>query len=590
MPGSNAVPESNSVARARLFPDHGVNDCGGRGLAEWASHTGRQRSSSLVCDSRGRFSSHAPLSLKRVGPPCQRAQRQKSPETHGSSGVSREDCLSSPVSLALATRDLPYGVASCCDWEIGGAGCSLAEIGKSGPGFSPHDSCDILSQVGTPGTNHWVTGFIVRVENPPQPPLAHRPFVKDDRCAFAASPADATLFRSVAFGLVMYMQVDMTTVFFRSLRSGPLPPSRMLCMVLLAGFLLVPMLGCNQQAAIEPYVIPTKMPAELVPSKERMLASMFAKGENVWFFKVLGPEEAVDQMDEEFRRFVETISFTDQGPDLSALPEGWRRGADKPMRFASVDVNTPNKQLDVSISSLPRQEDWDEQVKSNVNRWRGQLGLSPSDAKWADGQPFQVETADGEAVWVDLIGDPQESSSSMSPPFAQMGGGPMSGAMSGAAATAGQGPAGQATASNDDPRLSFQRPEGWRDGKKSSMRLASFDVGPEDAVAELTVIPAGGDLRGNVARWLGQVRGGSVPDEVVDQALEAAQKLEVDGRPAQRFLLFAEDASSGDAIDATIIPLNDGISLFVKMTGPAETITDQAEAIASFLESLKLNL
>ena len=54
--------------------------------------------------------------------------------------------------------------------------------------------------------------------------------------------------------------------------------------------------------------------------------------------------------------------------------------------------------------------------------------------------------------------------------------------------------------------------------------------------------------------------------------------------------MFAEDATSGDAIDATIIPLSDGISLFVKMTGPAKTVAGQAEAIASFLKSLKLNL
>ena len=74
------------------------------------------------------------------------------------------------------------------------------------------------------------------------------------------------------------MQVDMTTVFSRSLRSGPLPPCRILCAVLLAGFVLLPMLGCGQQAPIEPYVIPTKMPEELVPSKERMLAAMFPKG------------------------------------------------------------------------------------------------------------------------------------------------------------------------------------------------------------------------------------------------------------------------------------------------------------------------
>ncbi len=123
------------------------------------------------------------------------------------------------------------------------------------------------------------------------------------------------------------------------------------------------------------------------------------------------------------------------------------------------------------------------------------------------------------------------------------------------------------------------------------MRLAAFDVGPEDEAAELTVIEAGGDLRGNVARWLGQVwEGKEVPSEVVDQAMADAQALEVDGRKAQRFFLAGEDASAGRAIDATVIPLGERQSLFVKMTGPVMIVTEQSDAIASFLKSLQLNL
>ena len=120
--------------------------------------------------------------------------------------------------------------------------------------------------------------------------------------------------------------------------------------------------------------------------------------------------------------------------------------------------------------------------------------------------------------------------------------------------------------------------------------MAAFSIGPEDSPAELTVIAAGGDLRGNVARWLGQVRQGQVPDEVVDKALAEARTVDVDGRTGQRFLLTGEDAMKGTAIDATIVPIDGGTSLFVKMTGPAKTVTQQSEAIASFLDSLELNL
>lgn len=126
------------------------------------------------------------------------------------------------------------------------------------------------------------------------------------------------------------------------------------------------------------------------------------------------------------------------------------------------------------------------------------------------------------------------------------------------------------------------------------MRMAAFDVGPEEAPAEITVIPAGGDLRGNVARWIGQVRGDTPADDVVDAAMAAATEVDVDGRPGQRFFLAgeesAEDENDATAIDATIVPIDGGMSLFIKMTGPKNVVSDQADKIAKFLASLELKL
>ena len=100
-------------------------------------------------------------------------------------------------------------------------------------------------------------------------------------------------------------------------------------------------------------------------------------------------------------------------------------------------------------------------------------------------------------------------------------------------------------------------------------------------------MPAGGDLRGNVARWIGQVLGQSPGDKVVDKALEDAKKLDVSDRPAQRFVLTDPDNDSGTAIDATIVPMEGGRSMFIKMTGPIDTINDHSEELGTFLESLK---
>ncbi|MEM9588263.1 MAG: hypothetical protein AAGA03_13355, partial [Planctomycetota bacterium] len=271
----------------------------------------------------------------------------------------------------------------------------------------------------------------------------------------------------------------------------------------------------------------------------------------------------------------------------------WRRGSEKPFRYASIDITTPEKQLDLSISKLNRQPDWEAMVAMNVNRWRGQVGLDASDEPWAGGEPISVSAVDEDAVWVDLVGTPGDSAGSMSAPFASRGAaGPASAPGASAAETSAALGASQPIkpSSSAEPSIEYDRPTGWRDGRMSMMRMAAFEVGPEDAEekTEVTVITAGGDLRGNVARWIGQVRGDQPADEVVDEALKAAIQVEVDGKPGQRFILKPEDEPSETAIDATIVPLEGGFSLFIKMTGPSSVIDDENEALGRFIESIKL--
>ena len=354
-------------------------------------------------------------------------------------------------------------------------------------------------------------------------------------------------------------------------------------------------LGCQKPEPIVQYKVPTKLPEQLQPEKNRMLAAIVPLGKKVWFFKVTGPESAIVEIESNFQTFVTNIQFDGGKPVLKDLPTGWRRGGEKVMRFASIDVMTKadtkdSKQLDISISNLgrpPVAEAWDGYVAMNVNRWRGQLGVDKSQDKWAGAKPLEVAAADGPSAWFDMLGD-ANSSGTMSPPFASrapFAGGPSSvvPATGGQRAPATGTPASTAT----DSRLKFELPDGWRAGRKSSMRWAAFNVGPEDSPAEVTVMPAGGDLRGNVARWIGQVLGQSPGDKVVDKALEDAKKLDVSDRPAQRFVLTDPDNDSGTAIDATIVPMEGGRSMFIKMTGPIDTINDHSEELGTFLELLK---
>jgi hypothetical protein len=382
------------------------------------------------------------------------------------------------------------------------------------------------------------------------------------------------------------------------------PPFAGIATLCLLAFCLLAFPGCEKPDPIVTYTIPTRVPDQLLAGKDRMLAVMLPQENDVWFFKVTGPELAIASVESAFQKFVSEVSFVGDGPDLRELPAGWRRSGEKPMRYASINIDTPSKQLDMSVSKLSRQEDWDTQVKMNVNRWRGQVGLEPSDEKWAGATAIEIASAEGGGVWVDLVG--QSSGDSMSPPFARSppaGGGPFSAGSAmppghppvAAAETSAANPTPEAAAEPDE-RLKFDRPEGWRDGRMSSMRMAAFNVGPEDAPAEITVIQAGGDLKGNVKRWMGQVRQAEVTDDEVDQALADAMEVEVSGLQGHRYVLIGDE----ETIDATIVPLSpaqengdneDGsMSLFIKMKGPAKTVADQSGAVEAFLKSMKLNL
>ncbi|WP_338020175.1 hypothetical protein [Rhodopirellula sp. P2] len=393
--------------------------------------------------------------------------------------------------------------------------------------------------------------------------------------------------------------------------------------------------GCSQEAPIITYQVPTTMPAVLAAEDTRMIAAILPQKDQAWFFKIMGRESAVDSIEDTFREFVENIEFEDGKPNLDSVPADWRKGADKAMRFASFDINTPVQQLDLSVSQLSRMDDWSALVVMNVNRWRKQVGLSESKEEWASAETMTWSGADADefadvpAIWVDVTGRPTDSGPPMmagGAPFASMAGGPMTSGSSDAAPASdphaglprdAQEAIEQAKASGKsmpatkekafpkestsddspqpDPALDFEKPEGWRDGRMSMMRMAAFNAGPEETSAEITVITAGGDLRGNVARWMGQVEGGQPDDADVDQALESAEKLTVAGRDAQRFILHpkakSDDSKSDDnqasSIDATIVPLENDFSLFIKMVGPADVIADQDEAMRSFLKSLK---
>lgn len=174
----------------------------------------------------------------------------------------------------------------------------------------------------------------------------------------------------------------------------------------------------------------------------------------------------------------------------------------------------------------------------------------------------------------------------MMPGAGPMSGGPMSRRAPFMSSSASSIPTTGANGASRPSKLDYEIPEGWQEGKAGGMREAEFKVGPPDASAEVTVIQAGGDLRSNVARWMGQIAEGTPEDAAVDEMMANAEKFNVSGRPAQRFIIAGEAEEEQESIDATIVEMENGMSKFIKMKGAAKTVAEQSDSLRTFLDSL----
>jgi hypothetical protein len=132
--------------------------------------------------------------------------------------------------------------------------------------------------------------------------------------------------------------------------------------------------GCAREEPIETRTV--ARPAET----DRMLGAIVPRGGQAWFFKLAGAADVVDRHEDAFEKFIQSIEFpdTENGRPKWTLPEGWREEAGSGMRVATLRMGDAGQELELTVIPLPRgDENDDEYVLTNVNRWRGQLGLGP---------------------------------------------------------------------------------------------------------------------------------------------------------------------------------------------------------------------
>jgi hypothetical protein len=319
-------------------------------------------------------------------------------------------------------------------------------------------------------------------------------------------------------------------------------------------------------------------------------------------------------------------------PDNSGLPSlqytvpaGWEKKAPSAMRVASFGVSQDGKQVDVSVIPLGGMAGTD---PANVNRWRGQVGLSTLPETDIPGLAEKVSVGDTPADLYDLAGTAPGSgnaeriigvilhrddtswffkmtgdaglveaqkpafiaflkSVSFGPPAAAPATMDMSqlppthppiGGMSmGEAST---------SATDTGAKPVWTVPAGWQAAPLETFLVAKYVIagagGAEAAVNVSSLEGDGGGLLANINRWRGQL--GLAPVTETDVANLPA--LDVSGGKATLVDVSGTDGRTGkpERLVGVVLPLG-GQTWFYKLMGDADIVAQQKDALVNFVQS-----
>ncbi len=278
-------------------------------------------------------------------------------------------------------------------------------------------------------------------------------------------------------------------------------------------------------------------------------------------------------------------------PDTSAtgtpklkwqLPVGWQEVPAGDFRVASFRVTGPNNQhADVSVIPLPGEAGGD---FSNVNRWRGQVGLSPVSEEELPkraqpvelaGQPAQLYDQAGESSRILAVIQRRDGTSW----FFKMTGDPV--------VVAQEKPAFieflksiQFGSSTDAGGSKWTTPSDWKEVPGGQFLVAKFvvaDEGGAQAAVNVSSSPGdGGGLVANVNRWRKQLGLNEL------SADELSQSVQTIGDRATLVELSGQSAAL-----VGVIVLQPERAWFYKLMGDSKIVAVQKNAFIKFVQGVK---
>jgi hypothetical protein len=303
-------------------------------------------------------------------------------------------------------------------------------------------------------------------------------------------------------------------------------------------------------------------------------------------------------------------------------PEGWSEVPPAEMRVASFKVQGKDgKQADVSVIPLAGVAGGD---AANVNRWRGQLGLTPVTPEELEKAAQKVEVGGAPAELHDVVGKNPKSSeptrilgaiqhragmawffkmtgdeqlvAQQKPAFIeflkslQFAAAEAQPALPPSHPPIDSSAAAPATAPvSSEGKPSWQVPSGWKEVPGGQFLIAKFVLaGDGGAQAAVNVSMSGGDgggLAANVNRWRGQLGLSNLSD---DELAKSVKTVETAGGKASVVEMSGTDARSGQPAQLVgAMVTQSGQTWFYKLMGDAKVVEAQKDGFTKFVQTAK---
>ena len=338
-------------------------------------------------------------------------------------------------------------------------------------------------------------------------------------------------------------------------------------------WLIFGLMGCNEPETIETHKIEKSksglsdfdkaLAAPAVRSdggsNDRMVVAIANRPDATWYFKITGPASEVQKTEAQWRSFLQTIRFDEQGVPQWELPDGWSVGGTAPMRFATLVMTQGESPLELRVSRLGPNQD----PTSNVNRWRQQLQLPSVTAS-----QIQLATLDNSESDLELF-DEQGSlgSSGMNAPFS------------------GQSRSRPLVQKMPDSEASFVVPTGWEKGRSSSIvttRLLKKE-GQQSVQISVTEMPASANRwLPNAQRWAKEVGFEEAPASLA----AVTDDFSIDGVAGKRIRLVGPSDQAVKATVGVMVVRNDS-AWFFKLMGDGSLVEKSEKEFDEFLKSYR---